>query len=195
MNKRMKISLLITIFVLVLVSFSCLAPEYRHLKKGNDYYDKGKWNEAIAEYTEALNTKTDLMQTSDLIKIYSNRAAAYNVVGEYDKAIADCSIAIEIDPESIYPYINRSFAYYYKHDFEKALDDCDIAIAMRSYDASLYYHKAMILKGLAVSTGDKIYYNDVYANLVLARQKSTDAEFSRMLDQEIDIAEGLMSQK
>ena len=53
----------------------------------------------------------------------------------------------------------------------------------------------MILKGLAVSTGDKIYYNDVYANLVLARQKSTDAEFSRMLDQEIDIAEGLMSQK
>jgi len=193
MNKKMKISLFITIFVLVLVSFSCLAPEYKHLKKGNDYYDKGKWNEAIAEYTEALNTKTDLMQTGDLIKIYSNRAAAYNVVGEYDKAIADCSKAIELDPESIYPYINRSFAYYYKHDFDKALDDCDKAIAMRSYDASLYYHKAMIFKRLATSTGDKLYYNEVHANLVLARQKSTNAEFSRMVDQELSIIEDLMS--
>ncbi len=170
-----------------------MSPDYQHLNKGNKFYDKGKWNEAIIEYSEALNMKTDLMQKGDLIRIYSNRAAAYNNIGEYDKAIVDCDAAIKLDPEALFPYINRSFSYYYKQDYEKALSDCDVAIALRSYDASLYYHKAMIFKRLATKTGDKNYYNEVYSNLILARQKSTDAKFNQMIEQEISVVSKLMS--
>ena len=193
MKHKLNAFLLITLSILLFFTFSCISPEYKHLNRGNNFYDNGKWNEAISEYTEALNVKTDLMQKGDLIRIYSNRAAAYNNIGEYDKAIADCDAAIKLDPEALFPYINRSFSHFYKQDYEEALTDCDTAIALRSYDASLYYHKAMIFKRLATKTGDKNYYNEVYSNLILAGQKSTDAKFNQMIQQEINVVSTLMS--
>ena len=42
---------------------------------------------------------------------YNNRAGAYLNTGQYDRAIADCNKAIELDPNLAEAYANRACAY------------------------------------------------------------------------------------
>ena len=53
---------------------------------------------------------------------------AYYYKGEYDKAIADCNKAIELDPELALAYFDRGFAYMELGEKEKALSDFEQCI-------------------------------------------------------------------
>ena len=58
--------------------------------------------------------------------------------GELDKAIADFSKAIEIDPKSAIAYNNRGWAYEGKKDYDRAIADYSKAIEIDpKYDARL----------------------------------------------------------
>jgi len=48
---------------------------------------------------------------------------------EMDKALADLTKAIQLDPDGARSYFNRGFAYFRKGDFEKAVADYNDAIA------------------------------------------------------------------
>jgi len=52
-----------------------------------------------------------------------NRGNAYSLKGEYDKAIADYTKAIEINPKYAKAYYNRGLAYYLKKEYDKAWED------------------------------------------------------------------------
>lgn len=54
---------------------------------------------------------------------YNNRGIAYGSKGEYNKAIADFTKAIEINPMLVEPYNNRGFSYYLKKEYNKAWED------------------------------------------------------------------------
>ena len=43
--------------------------------------------------------------------VYSNRGDAYIELGEYQKAIDDCTEAIKLDPVFAFAYYNRGIAY------------------------------------------------------------------------------------
>jgi tetratricopeptide (TPR) repeat protein len=64
----------------------------------------------------------------DSAKAYNNRGADYNIKGQYDLAIQDCSKAIEIDPEFAMAYQNRGLAYKAKGQSELAHKDFDKAL-------------------------------------------------------------------
>ena len=67
--------------------------EKRHYQAANDFYAQGEWDQAIAEYTEALATQPDFVrQHTDLA--YANRGAAYFHQREYESAIADLDQAL-----------------------------------------------------------------------------------------------------
>ena len=176
MKNIIKIILLIS---LVLSALSCMSPQYEHLKKGNDYSEKEKWNEAIIEYSKAIELAPDLAEA------YNNRATAYTEKGEYDKAIADCTKVIEMDPQSIIPYYNRSIAYLYKGEYEKTIADCTKILDSGLNSPWVYYHRGMAYFKMRV-------YAAAIADFKMANNISTNATFNQMVDQKIQAAENMM---
>ena len=71
-------------------------------EQGNEFFKKGQYRNAEECYTEALLT-TPLSQDFDYSRavFYGNRAAVYEKMTLYDKCIADCTQAIELDPRCV----------------------------------------------------------------------------------------------
>jgi Tfp pilus assembly protein PilF len=58
---------------------------------------------------------------------YHVRASAYDTKGEYDLAISDLNIAIEIDPRFAEAYNNRAVVYCHMKENDKAREDLNKA--------------------------------------------------------------------
>ncbi len=56
--------------------------------EGNEFYKKKKFPEAIAHYSSAIELNPEE------VTYYSNLAAVYVELGEYDKAIEQCENAV-----------------------------------------------------------------------------------------------------
>ena len=69
--------------------------------------------------------------SQELAQAYNKRCEVYYNYGkkDYDRAIADCSKAIELDPNST-AYLNRCLATSLKGDDDRALSDCNKAVEL-----------------------------------------------------------------
>ena len=63
-----------------------------HLDHGRACLDKGKYDDAIADYTKAIALDPNVATA------YTNRGLAYKKKGDKEQAIADFRKALEIDP-------------------------------------------------------------------------------------------------
>src|SRR5438094_9516404 len=81
------------------------------------YVSQQKFQEAIADYTEALKVKA---KDPD---IFERRAYAEMQLKDYDKALHDYNEAIKLSPEEPKYYQVRAFIYQTKGDFKAALAD------------------------------------------------------------------------
>jgi len=88
-----------------------------HLDHGRACLDKGKYDDAIADYDKAIALDPNVALA------YTNRGSAYYRKGEYERAIADHSKAIAIDPNHANAYYNRGVAYEQKGDKDQAIAD------------------------------------------------------------------------
>lgn len=114
-----------------------------YMKRGIVYKKWGKYDEAIADYTELLKFTQDLRPTiSDSKKlaelneaqceIYRWRAEMYIKKKNYDAALADYDEAINIAPDIAANYIARADLYEDKlKDYEKALADYTRALELK----------------------------------------------------------------
>src|SRR4029077_16859301 len=59
---------------------------------------------------------------------YGNRGNAYSAKGDHDRAIADYTQVINLDPKSAIAYNNRGLAYRAKGDLDRAIADYNQAI-------------------------------------------------------------------
>lgn len=66
-----------------------------HKTLGNTYYRAGEYRKAIQVYTMAIAASPPDS------RLYGNRAAAYYMLGQYDKALEDCQNALQLDPTYI----------------------------------------------------------------------------------------------
>ncbi|GHV49664.1 hypothetical protein AGMMS49579_02340 [Spirochaetia bacterium] len=64
--------------------------------------------------------------------------------GDYDRAIADYTQAIKLDPKDATAYNNRGYAYYNKNDYDRAFADYTQAIKLDPKDATAYNNRGYI---------------------------------------------------
>ncbi len=95
-----------------------------YYKIGNEYYEKGDFDNAISNYTRAigLDPKYD--------KAYYNRGLAYACKEDYDKAIADINKVIELKPEFAEAYYILGLAYEYKSMPDRAIEAYNKALKL-----------------------------------------------------------------
>ncbi|CAD7701923.1 unnamed protein product [Ostreobium quekettii] len=77
------------------------AEKFRHL--GNDCYKEGRFEEAIAAYTQAIRRHPKAVY-------YSNRAQAYSNLMDFEAAEADCTAALALDSVNAKALLRRGFA-------------------------------------------------------------------------------------
>ena len=86
--------------------------------RGQAFLDKGEYDKAIADYTEAI--KLDPKDAMACFVAYYNRGVAYGKKGDSEKAVADYTEAIRLDPYLVYAYVNRGLLYVQKGELDKA---------------------------------------------------------------------------
>ena len=90
--------------------------------RGNTYSNKGDFDRAIEDYTEAiqLNPKYDIA--------FYNRGLAYSNKGDHDRAIKDYSEAIRINPNYDKAFNNRGLIHSRKGAHDRAIEDYTAAL-------------------------------------------------------------------
>jgi len=83
---------------------------------GNKAYGSKNYNEAIDLYGQAIICKPDPI-------FYSNRAACYNALSDWDKVVDDTTAAIALDNEYVKALNRRANAYEHLERYSEALLD------------------------------------------------------------------------
>jgi serine/threonine-protein kinase len=109
-----------------------------HFERGNGHLSGKSYDQAIAEYTEAIRVDPKLAAA------YNNRGLAHRHKGATDLAMADFDKAIQLNPNLSDAYFNRAAIYYDRRDFAKCLADNDRVIALRPEDAAAYSNRGTI---------------------------------------------------
>lgn len=86
--------------------------------KGNKQYQQHQWNEAAINYSKAIESSTKPEAV-----FYSNRAACYNNLGDYNKVIDDCNEALKLDSEYVKALNRRAQAFEQLGNLNDALND------------------------------------------------------------------------
>jgi len=73
---------------------------------------------------------------------YIERATTYLKKRKYDRAIADLTKVIEIEPNNPYAHCKRGMAYGNKKKFDLAITDFTEAIRIKQDDGSFYFERA-----------------------------------------------------
>ncbi len=85
-------------------------------QEGNELFKTGKYPEAIKCYTEAMRRNP-----KDHVP-YSNRAACYQKLMEWQLAIKDADHCVEMDPTFIKGWSRKAGIHFFLKEYHKALD-------------------------------------------------------------------------
>jgi tetratricopeptide (TPR) repeat protein len=104
----------------------------------------GSGDAAIAACSRAL--ESGRLNRTGRVRAYNSRGILWKRKGEYDRAIADYTAAIRINPKYSSAYTNRGVAYVEKHDYDRALADYNIAIRLDPKDAVAHNNRGVAWK-------------------------------------------------
>ncbi len=90
--------------------------------------------------TSAL--RNEYMSLADQAATYSNRGIIYSRRGEYEKALADHSMALSLVPGLAQVHINRGNVYHHLQQYESALVEYQAAAALEDPPDYLPYYNA-----------------------------------------------------
>ena len=111
------------------------AKEY--FDRGNERYHNGDFDDAIADFNEAIRLKPDFVEA------LGSRGNAWGHKGEYDKAIADYNESIRLKPDDERSWYNRGRTWNAKGEYDKAIADLNEAIRLKPDDASTWNNRGV----------------------------------------------------
>jgi tetratricopeptide (TPR) repeat protein len=106
-----------------------------YCNRGLAKYDRGRFDEALAEYDEAI--RIDASITLAL----TNRGVVKHALGRYDDAIADFDAALRLDPAYAPAYGNRGNTKHAKGLNAEAIADYDRMILLQPKDALAHMNR------------------------------------------------------
>lgn len=109
------------------------AAERAH-KRGND-------TAAIAQATRAIETGS--LTATDLTRILRFRARVYRETGAGDRAIADYTALIDLDPQDAVAFVDRGWAFYQQALPDRAIADYTTALRLRPEYALAYNNRCV----------------------------------------------------
>jgi stress-induced-phosphoprotein 1 len=109
-------------------------------QRGNDFFTQGDYPNAVKAYSEAIK------RNPEDAKIFSNRAAAYSKLMEFNLALKDCDKCIELDPQFIKGHIRKGHICIALKNFQKAIEAFEKALVIDStnQEANDGYKQAMM---------------------------------------------------
>lgn len=151
--------------------------------RGRISYDLGSYKNAINDFSIVIELITNILETfkirgkynkfeeldceSYIIKTYLLRGDSNLELKNYEIAIADFSIVIELKSEDSDPYFKRGMCYFELGNLHDALEDFSKVIELLPNDESSYYNRHVIREKLGDLDGAK---KDL---LIYERLKST----------------------
>ena len=186
---RISISVLIAFFVAVGLSYGQHTAE-QISAKGVEYAADGKFQEAKQEFEKALKVdplyepaKEALEVIEDVVdqKIKSKTAIhlfkgqSYREKEQWDEAIAEYNIALEIDPKFTMAYNDRGIAYRWKGQHDQAISDHNKAL-----DLNPRYVRAYISRGITYGVkGELDLAISDFSKALEINPRDADSYFSR----------------
>ncbi|TAQ86680.1 hypothetical protein B7494_g5005 [Chlorociboria aeruginascens] len=117
---------------------------------GNTAYGSKDYNKAIVLYGKAILCKPDPI-------FYSNRAACYNALGQWEKVVEDTTAAINLDSEYVKALNRRANAYEHLEKYSEALLDSTASCIIDSFrNESSAESVERLLKKVAEAKGKAI---------------------------------------
>jgi Tfp pilus assembly protein PilF len=102
---------------------------------GEDFYKKGDYPKAVAEYSASISLK------GDNAAAHVSRGNGYRKMGETEKAIADYSRALSLQKDYAEVYNYRGYLYSALGDHRKAVADYTNAIKYRKNYADAFFNR------------------------------------------------------
>lgn len=125
--------------------------------EGVNYAAKGKFKKAKEKFEKALKVDPSFEDASRALEVIENvtdrkiakksaihffKGVVYEGESQWDKAIAECSKAIELNPRFAYAYANRGVIYERKGQYDKAIFDHTETIKVKPRFALAYNNRA-----------------------------------------------------
>ena len=108
-----------------------------YLYRGYEFALKGEHDQAISEYTRALEINRRYVDA------YNNRGLSYASKGQYDNAVSDYNKALKINSRYIEAYNNRGNAYLNKGQYDHAISDYNKFLKINSGNAVGYHNRGV----------------------------------------------------
>ena len=132
----------------------------------------GSGDAAVAACTRALESAR--LNRTDRVRAYNSRGILWKRKGDYDRAIADYTAAIELNRNYLFAYYNRGNSYLEKQNFDRAIADFAAAIRINPKYSQAYANRG-------VAYGEKQDYDRALADYNIAIQ--LDPEIRNRLQQ------------
>lgn len=126
---------------------------------GVGFFELGSYNEAIAEYTRAIESEPTM------VGAYLNRARAYERLTRLPEAAADFARAIELDPQAADAYLGRGAMLLARGDPGRSIDDFSAAIRLQPAWVTPYFNRGAAYFQLG-------YYQEAEADFTTVLQRS-----------------------
>jgi len=99
-----------------------LDPKEKLKEEGDSLFKSAKFEEAIRVYTRCLDSISD--KSSELaLKCYSNRAACYKQISNFDGVISDSTAVLEHKVDDVKALVRRAQAYEACERYKSAIQD------------------------------------------------------------------------
>lgn len=122
--------------------------------RGNQFYARQQYAEAIDEYTLAISLcpsgdAADAADRENLAVFYSNRAAAYLMQQRHEETISDCTQSLLLHPSNPKALGRRAKAHEALDQLAEAVDDLKALVALDDRDRDSARALARVEKALA----------------------------------------------